>query len=148
VRRVHVSALLRPADANDAGGDTEGQNRFTALRSFEVYACTASVLNLNCALETGFTRVYTSPSHAFPGDVPRPTAPDLLLRAFDIPATRATHLQLRVLTNQCTGGPAFQGDQDADPLNDSNCATGSDAGGAVRAAEFQAFSGSASLNER
>jgi hypothetical protein len=147
VRRVHVSALLRPADANDAGGDTEGQNRFTALRSFEVYACNASLLNLNCALETGFTRVYSSAPDAFPGDVPRPAAPDLLLRSFDIPATQATHLQLRVVSNQCTGGPAFQGDQDADPLNDSNCVTGSDAGGLVRAAEFQAFTSNASLAE-
>jgi hypothetical protein len=148
VRRVHVSAMLRPADANDPGGDTAAQNRFSALRSFEVYACNASVLNLYCTLDTGFTRVFTSAADAFPGDVPRPAAPDLLLRAFDIPATQATHLQLRVVANQCMGNPAFQGDQDADPLNDSHCATNANAGNVVRAAEFQAFSRGASLGER
>jgi hypothetical protein len=89
----------------------------------------------------------TSAPDAFPGDVPRPAAPDLLLRAFDIPETQATHLQLRVVASQCTGGPAFQGDQDADLLNNSDCVSNTAAGGAVRAAEFQAFSGSASLGE-
>ena len=34
VRRVKVSAMLRPTDENDAGGDTSAQNRFSALRSF------------------------------------------------------------------------------------------------------------------
>jgi hypothetical protein len=147
VRQVHVSAMLRPTDENDAGGDTGGQNRFTALRSFDVYACTASVLNLGCALETGFTRVYSSAHDAFPGDVPRPAAPDLLLRTFDLPPTMATHLQLRVVTNQCTGGAAFRGDQDADPLNNSDCVSGSEADNAVRAAEFQVFTGGGSLSE-
>jgi hypothetical protein len=28
---------------------------------------------------------------------------------------------LRVLTNQCTGTPAYQGDQDDDPLNVTDC---------------------------
>jgi hypothetical protein len=147
VRRVHVSAMLRPADASDPGGDTGSQNRFTALRSFDLFACTASVLNLYCALDSGFTRVYSSAHDAFPGDVPRPAAPDLQLRSFEIPATTATHLRLRVISNQCTGGSAFHGDQDADPANDSDCITGSTSDNAVRAAELQVFSGGASLNE-
>jgi hypothetical protein len=147
VRQVNVSALLRPTDANDAGGDTGSQNRFTALRAFDVYACNASLLNLNCTLETGFTRVYSSAHDAFPGDLPRPSAPDLQLRSFHIPDTTATHLQLRVVTNQCTGGYKFHGDQDADPLNNSDCVSGSTADNAVRAAEFQVFSSGAVLTE-
>ena len=41
VRRVQVSAMLRvnTADANDPGG----QNRFTALRQFQVWTCEAKV---------------------------------------------------------------------------------------------------------
>jgi hypothetical protein len=31
----------------------------------------------------------------------------------------ATHVLFRVLNNQCTGQPAFQGEQDNDPLNTS-----------------------------
>jgi hypothetical protein len=147
VRQVHISAMLRPANPNDPGGDTGGQNRFTALRSFELHACTASVLNLYCELDSGFTRIYASARDAFPGDVPRPAAPDLQLRSFELPDTTATHLRLRVITNQCTGGYAFHGDQDDDLANDSDCITGSSSDNAVRAAELQVFSGGASLSE-
>ena len=43
------------------------------------------------------------------------------MRSFDVPQTKATHVRLRVLTNQCTGGPAYQGDQDNDPGNSTDC---------------------------
>jgi extracellular elastinolytic metalloproteinase len=63
-----------------------------------------------------------------------------------VPDTRATHVALRVVTNQCTGGPVFQGDTDNDPLNNPDCDEG-DAGpllplqgNNVRAAELQVFS--------
>ena len=62
-----------------------------------------------------------------------------------MPKFKATHLQLRVLTNQCTGGPAYQGDQDLDTPN-SDCDTNVSASTAVssrrfvRTAEIQAFS--------
>jgi hypothetical protein len=36
-----------------------------------------------------------------------------------------------VLDNQCTGNPAFQGDQDADPASGSDCREGSPGGGPV-----------------
>jgi extracellular elastinolytic metalloproteinase len=39
IRHVRVSAALRPANANDPGGDTAAQSRFTALRQFEIWAC-------------------------------------------------------------------------------------------------------------
>jgi hypothetical protein len=86
-------------------------------------------------------------SNAFPGDPPRPVAPILILREFDIPNTKATHLRLVVKTNQCTGGPAFQGDQDADPINNPDCDTNPTAGVRfVRAAELQAFAGDGSVH--
>jgi hypothetical protein len=48
-------------------------------------------------------------------------------------------VRLRVLANQCTGGPAFQGDQDNDPINVTDCDLGSPQGLNVRAAELQVF---------
>jgi hypothetical protein len=77
--------------------------------------------------------------------VPRPTSGDLTLRSFDIPATTATHVQLRVLSNQCTGAPAYQDDND--PTDNVNCDSGTfageptTAGQNVRIAELQVFSG-------
>jgi hypothetical protein len=49
-----------------------------------------------------------------------------------------------VLTNQCTGGPAYQGDQDDDPGNSTDCDETTLPGFGVnaervRAAELQVF---------
>jgi extracellular elastinolytic metalloproteinase len=52
---------------------------------------------------------------------------------------RASFLRLRVVTNQCTGTPAFRGDQDNDPGNVTDCVAGSLQGGIVRASELQVF---------
>jgi len=76
---------------------------------------------------------------------PRPRAPDLIMRTFAIPRTRATHVRLRALETQCTGQAAFRGDLDDDPRHDTDCVTGSTAlfgfsqGEIVRAAELQVF---------
>jgi extracellular elastinolytic metalloproteinase len=141
VRRVQVSAMLRVnvGDANDPGG----QNRFTALRSFELWACEAKGV-VDCSQDGQFTRIFTSPDDAFPSGVPRPRAPELIMRSFDVPQTKATHVRLRVLTNQCTGAPAYQGDQDDDPGNSTDCDETTLAGfdvndERVRAAELQVF---------
>ena len=87
---------------------------------------------------------YTSPANAFPGDVPRPIAPQLILRSFDLPNNvRATHVRLVALTSQCTGTPQFQGDQDADPASNTDCDSNVPATSTrafVRAAELQVFS--------
>ncbi|WP_433271595.1 M36 family metallopeptidase [Actinosynnema sp. CS-041913] len=137
VRRVQVSALLRPAIEPDP--DPGGQNRFTALRQFEVLACNTAT-GARCADPADFRVAYTSPANAFPADVPRPTAPDLTMRSFRIPATQATHLKIRVLSNQCTGGPEYAGKQHDDPRSTSDCTTGNPAvAQTVRIAEFQAF---------
>jgi extracellular elastinolytic metalloproteinase len=69
-------------------------------------------------------------------------APHMILRGFDIPNVTATHLRLVAKTSQCTGGPAFQGEQDADPANNTDCDSNVAVGASrsfVRAAEFQAF---------
>ncbi len=44
-----------------------------------------------------------------------------------------------MLTNQCTGTPAYQGDQDDDPRNVTDCDEGSTQDDNVRAAELQVF---------
>ena len=70
-----MSALLVP-----------GNNRFTALRSFELYSCRSGEnANPTCdgAIDGGRTKVVTSPSDTFPSVNPRPVAPDMTLRYFD-----------------------------------------------------------------
>ena len=65
----------------------------------------------------------------------------LLMREFSFSPVQATHLRIVVRTSQCTGAPAYQGEQDADPANATDC---DEAGAAssrfVRVAEVQAFS--------
>jgi hypothetical protein len=143
VKHVQVSAMLKTVPGIP---DPVTQNRFTALRQFEIWTCDSDDPGTaNCSLPTAFTRLYTSPGNAFPGVTPRPAAPDLIIRDFDVPDRRATHVQIRVLTNQCTGTSAFQGDQDADPASGSDCRLGSaplltPKDKDVRIAELQVFS--------
>ena len=136
VRRVQVSAQLRPAIPGDP--DPGGQARVSALRQFRILACEAKGA-VTCASTADFRVVFTSAPNAFPSIAPRPRAPELTIRSFVIPNTKATHLQIEVLTNQCTGAPAYAGDQDDDPLNVTDCADGSVQDGNVRIAELQAF---------
>ncbi|MBY5161679.1 M36 family metallopeptidase [Nitriliruptoria bacterium AS10] len=136
VRRVQVSAMLRPGINGDP--DNGGQNRFSALRQFRVLSCLAQG-SVDCSEDGQFTEVFTSPTDAFPSTQPRPRAPDLIVRSFDIPRTRATHLRFEVVTNQCTGAPDYAGEQDQDPRSDTDCSTASGEAFNVRAAEFQAF---------
>jgi hypothetical protein len=138
VRYIQVSAHLQA-----------GQSRFTALRQFEIWACNnQGGISLShdtpgdCTTAAGFTKVYTSPDNAFPGDPPRPVAPHLIMRQFNVPDFTATHIKFVVKTNQCTGGPAFQGEQDADPLATTDCDSNVAANSAlnfVRSAELQVF---------
>ncbi len=137
VREVQVSAANRPACAGDAtadgceqkaGDDTPydvgGQSRFAALRSFEILTCDATA-GKDCSKDAGFTSVLVK-RDAFPAGPPRPTAPDLNLRSFTVRPTKATHVRIKVLDNQCTGGQAFTGkaNVEGNPLNDPDCTTG------------------------
>jgi extracellular elastinolytic metalloproteinase len=133
ITQVRVSALLHPADANNPN-DTGSQSRFSALRQFAIETCD------HTAGPCVFQRIYTSRADAFPGDIPRPLAPNLLVRTFDVPATRASDVRLVVLSNQCTGGPGYAGEQDNDPTNSTDCTTNSAQATNVRAAELEVLS--------
>ncbi len=146
IRTVQVSALLRAPNSKDAGGDTGSQSRFSALRQFEIWTCNAAA-GSDCSTSAGFTKLYTSAPDAFPSDVPRPLAPDHLLRGFDVPDVAATHVQLRVATNQCIGTPAYQGEQDSDLLNPTDCSSSAQAKN-VRAAELQVFTSAGSVRQK
>ncbi|TDB94420.1 M36 family metallopeptidase [Actinomadura sp. 7K534] len=137
VGRIQVSAMLRPTVASDPEGANTAQNRFTALRAFKVLACDST--RADCAADGSYRTVYTSPSDAFPADRPRPTAPDINLRSFDLRDVKATHLRLQVVSSQCTGAPAYAGEQDNDPRSATDCGTAARWAGLVRAAELQAF---------
>ena len=90
--------------------------------------------------DDGYNRIYASAANASRGDAPRPVAPTLLLREFTFSPVQATHLRLVVRNSQCTGEPDFQGEQDADPFNATDCnAAGPASTRAVRAAELQVF---------
>ena len=136
IGRVQVSAHLRPPDPADP--NDPAQSRFSALRQFAILACDATS-GVDCADDADFHVVFTSPADAFPAVAPRPRAPNLIMRSFDLPRTRATHVRLRVLTNQCTGTPDYQGEQDNDPRAATDCSTASAQALNVRAAELQVF---------
>lgn len=137
VGRVQVSAMLRPSVQDDPEGADATQNRFTALRAFRLLACDAT--KADCSQDASYRTVYTSPADAFPADRPRPTAPDLTLRSFGLRGTEATHLRLQVVSSQCTGAPAYAGEQDGDPRSSTDCGTAAPLAGVVRAAELQVF---------
>jgi extracellular elastinolytic metalloproteinase len=142
IRRIQVSAMLTPSNVPDDGlpvarvdEDPNSGSRFTALRQFALEVCTSA-----CGSSTAtWTRVYTSPGDAFPAVLPRPVSPDLTMRSFKIPATKAAAVRLVTLQNQCTGYAGYAGEQDNDPLNDTDCKTASDRGEFVHASELQVF---------
>ena len=130
IARVQVSALIGP-----------NQSRFSALRQFEVLTCEAKGA-VDCSQDAQFTLIYTSPADAFPSVRPRPRAPELIIRAFQVPKTKATHIRFRVVSSQCTGFAGYAGEQDNDPRANTDCTSSAPpaASETVRAAEFQAFS--------
>jgi hypothetical protein len=135
VNTVNVSALLRPAIVGDVDGGP--QNRFSALRSFAILACDATVAD--CAQDASYRQVFTSAPDAFPGGGFRPYASQLNLRTFHFNPTRATHVRIRVLTSQCTGNPRYAGEQDNDPTSATDCTTASLFAQQVRISELQVF---------
>ncbi len=156
VRSVKVSAMLRPADpAQDEDPnmpDEDSGSRFTALRDFAIATCTQSVTS-DCSSSlpadtpgSPYTTIYdstdgkTAGQAAFDSTLPRPLAPDLLLKQFDVPDTAATHVRLTALENQCSGTPQYAGEQDNDPLNATDCKQASSRDESVRAAELQVYS--------
>ncbi len=139
VDSVGVSALLVP-----------GNNRFTALRSFDVYACTAGKKdNPTCdgSVAAGWKQIVQSPDDAFPSVNPRPVTPDETLRYFDAKGgPPATHVKFVVRANQCTGQASYAGDQDNDPNNNSDCLATARAL-EVHATELQVFASKAKVKD-
>jgi extracellular elastinolytic metalloproteinase len=129
---VAVSSLLVP-----------GNNRFTALRAFDLYSCVAgkTAANPTCdgAVDAGWKLIVHSPDNAFPSVNPRPVTPDETLRTFNAKgAGPATHVKFVVRSNQCTGQPSYNGDQDNDPNNNADCAA-STRSKEVHATELEVF---------
>jgi extracellular elastinolytic metalloproteinase len=139
VRRVQVSAMLNPApgSATDVplAADPDSGSRFTALRRFALERCVKAC----SSSKARWKRFFTSSADAFPALAPRPVAPNLVMRSFDVRDTRAAAIRLVVLENQCTGYAGYAGEQDNDPVNDTDCKTASDRGSIVHAAELQVF---------
>jgi extracellular elastinolytic metalloproteinase len=139
VTRVNVSAMLTPAPAEETevplAQDPDSGSRFTALRRFALERCVSDCRSQDAT----WKRFYVSRADAFPSIAPRPVAPDLIMRSFDVPDVRAAAIRLVALENQCTGYAGYAGDQDNDPLNNPDCKTGSDRGSIVHAAELQVF---------
>lgn len=139
VDRVQVSAMLHPIDGGD-DYDKVSQNRFTALRSFDILTC--NNITSDCALPINWAKV----GHfmdAFKAGVPRPLMPDMLIKSFNVRDSVATDVRLVVLSNQCTGNAAYAGEMDNDPTNATDCQIASSRDQDVRVAELQVFSGSA-----
>lgn len=112
--------------------------RFTALRSFQVLTCDAS-RGADCTKDENYRLTYTSPADAFPGAAFRPKVPQQNIRSFTVRPTPATHVRLKVVHSQCTGGPLYAGELDNDPRATTDCSA-SVSGRSVQAAEFQVFS--------
>lgn len=140
INRLQVSAMLNPAPAEPElvplAADPDSGSRFTALRRFALEVCSK-----NCTKASAkWKRVYVSKANAFPAIGPRPVAPDLTLRTFKLKkAVAATAVRLVALENQCTGAPAYAGEQENDPTADTDCASASDRGTIVHAAELQVY---------
>jgi hypothetical protein len=140
INRIQVSAMLNPAPAEPEAvplaADPDSGSRFTALRSFALEVCVKKCGSASAK----WRRVYVSKDDAFPAVGPRPVAPDLILRSFKLrKAVKAVAVRLVTLDNQCTGAPAYAGEQDEDPTAVSDCKAGSDRGTIVHAAELQVF---------
>jgi hypothetical protein len=85
-----------------------------------------------------YTRIFTSSEDSFNSVQPRPRAPTQLLRTFNVPDTRATHVRLVMRDSQCIDQEQYEGERDNDLLNDTDY-NGSDRATIGHAAELQVF---------
>jgi extracellular elastinolytic metalloproteinase len=141
-RLARVSAYLLPPQPQPPPQPPITQNRFSALRAFELYACTAGAdaRNPTCdgALAAGWTKDLHQPGRRLPGA--SAAAGRTRPAPADVPdPAHATHVRLVVLSNQCTGNPDFNGEQDNDPRSTTNC-DGTAIANQVRVAELQILS--------
>lgn len=140
IHRVQVSAMLNPSEAGGdpipLAQDPDSGSRFTALRKFALEACVKGCSSGHAT----WKRFYTSPDNAFPAIAPRPVAPNLTLRGFGLhQQVRARAIRFVVLENQCSGTPAYAGEQDNDPTNSTDCKANSDRDSISHVAELQVY---------
>ena len=115
---------------NRLGVSAMFSSRFVGLRSFDAYSCRAGKRHREPDLRRLDRRRLDEDHHGAGRLVPgrEPAAGDAgrvapVLRRKS-PQPLATHVKFVVTNNQCTGQPSFQGDQDLDPANNSECRTG------------------------
>jgi hypothetical protein len=134
--RIAVSALHHPLKSLPEGG-TDIQSRFLGLRAFDIEASTDG--------GTSFKKVYSSPDNFFPATRPRPVAPDLIMREVQLPkAVTADAVRLVIRSSQCTGNSEFNQEEEADPVQPSNCLSAS---GAETTATLNGFAYRVTLTE-
>ena len=130
----------------DPTGDAAG--KFTWLRQFDIYTCNANCVVAGVVNDAAFTKRYTSPRDAFPGDQPWPVTPQAQIRSFAIPTThgepRAAARRLEpVHRAAAVPGRAGQRSGEPDRLPDVAASRSSIGGGSwmTTAAELQVFGG-------
>ena len=126
----------RAARPDDPDAD---EGRFTALRRFTVSSCDGRTAN--CSLPTSWKPLYTSPSDAFPSRRAAaaragPDAADLRRRR----TRRRRRSASRPSTTSARAPRTTRASRNADPLNPTDCDTGSDQGTFLHAAELEVFS--------
>ena len=151
IKSVVVSAMLRPAADDD--NDADAGQRFTALRQFAIEVCsrprrsTARRRQPSTTTGSPYKRIYTSPADAFDGVRPRPLAPALLAKSFDVPDTSATHVRLVVLAEPVHRSVAVRRRAGQRPGQRHRLQVGLDGRRVARAAELEVF-GRASVGQR
>ena len=136
--RIQVSAMLRHRDPGRPGATAARRAGSRRCGSSSCWRATRAARS-TARRTSQFTSVFTSAADAFPSAIPRPRAPELIIRSFAVPQTRATHVRLRVLTNQCTGRPPTRATRTTTRGNVTDCDDGSTQDDNVRAAELQVF---------
>ena len=116
--------------------DPDAGSRFTALRRFALEACVTA-----CSSPAAtWTRFYTSSGRRVPGSDPAPggAEPDAAL-ASTSPTPGPPPSGWSRWRTSAPAYAGYAGEQDADPTNDTDCATASDRGTIVHAAELQVY---------
>jgi hypothetical protein len=89
------------------------QHRSSALRQFRILECNA-VGTVDCTEVADYTLAFISPADAFSRSHHGPGQSSSCARSTSSTSPQRT-CAFEVVTNQCTGGPGYAGEQDADP---------------------------------
>ena len=137
--RIQVSAMLRHRIPAATEPDSRSQSRFSALRQFELLACDARGA-VDCSQPSQFTSVFTSAADAFPSAIPRPRAPELIIRSFAVPARPAPRTSgCGCSPTSARAGRRTRAIRTTTRATSRDCDAGSTQDDNVRAAELQVF---------